>query len=194
MEDLSIEAQRRAVRYWNVDGLPELYVGLSWLTVPLYLYSENRLPKGSLWHALLIVSGTLAIMILPLAGSLWLLPALKRRITWPRTGYVAVQKPKSKPYWAPLLFLPLVSALLFVPATTILPLTGLLSGASAAFLGRSASGRCAYVFGGLICALSIALGLAGVAIATGMGLLFGTAGAITVLSGGWTLRRYLKQA
>jgi hypothetical protein len=194
MEDPSIEAQRRAIRYWNIDGLAELYVGLYWLAVPLFLYAANHLAKASLWYKVLIGGGMLTLMIGPIAGSLWLLPAVKRRVTWPRTGYVACRKPKSKPYWLPLLFVPLLVAMPFVPSRMILPLTGLLFAVISTLVGRSMELRRAYVFGYLICAFGIALGLAGVAVDTGMVLIFGTAGAMSMLSGGWTLWRYLEHA
>jgi hypothetical protein len=37
LQDSSVEAGRRAARYWNFDGFAELYVGLVWLcTVVIY--------------------------------------------------------------------------------------------------------------------------------------------------------------
>jgi len=143
---------------------------------------------------ILIVGGMLALMCGPIAGSFWLLPALKRRVTWPRTGYVAPRQRESKSYWVPFVLLPLVVALPFVPPPLVLPLTGLLFAAISALMGRAMQLRRAYFLGALLCAFGIALGFARVPVETGMGILFGVAGVVTLFSGGWTLYSYLRQA
>ena len=51
--------------------------------------------------------------------------ALKNRVTYPRTGYVACAKPKARSYWIPALLAPLVLAALYGPRQMVMPLTGL---------------------------------------------------------------------
>lgn len=51
-----------------------------------------------------------------------------------------------------------------------------------------------YILGGVFLGLGCVLGIAGVDIDTGMSLVYGSAGALLVVSGGLTLRRYLEHA
>ena len=89
-----LEAERRAQRYWNADGLPELMMGLLWIVWGAAWLVGQGLPRGSMsnfyWTftpLLLVVTGLAAV---------WATKKLKSRITFPRTGYVE-WKPPSGP-------------------------------------------------------------------------------------------------
>ena len=100
MQDPSVEAGRRAARYWNIDGLAELYVGMVWLFVPLFIYGGRICPSVAVACAL-IIGGRWRWMAAILGGKR-VISAVKSRVTYPRTGYVACAKPKAKAYWLPL--------------------------------------------------------------------------------------------
>jgi hypothetical protein len=74
------QAQRRAKNYWNIDGLPALLRGLRVFCFALFIYWSDHLP-----HPVVVrwLAFTLAIF---LDGEAVLF--LKKRITYPRTGYV----------------------------------------------------------------------------------------------------------
>lgn len=192
MQDPAETAGRRAARYWNIDGLAELYIGLFWLCIPLYLYAATHLAKSSPWYKVLIIGGMLAMVAGPLA-SRWLLSVTKRRLTYPRTGYVACEKPRNpRPYWLALLLVTLL-LLPFGPQRLAMPLTGLAFAVIATAVNQRAGLVRVYIFGGFMLCLGVVLGIAGFAVETGLSVMFGAAGAISLLSGGWTLVHYLKR-
>ena len=100
LQDPSVEAGRRAARYWNIDGFAELYVGLVWLFTPLFIYAASSSAEAVAVAPALIVGGTLAWMAAIVCGKR-VIAAVKSRVTYPRTGYVACVKPKAKGYWFP---------------------------------------------------------------------------------------------
>jgi hypothetical protein len=87
------DIERRPQRYWNMDGLPELMMGLLWIVWGGAWLLGERIPRGGLYNAfwmfvpaLLAFSGWAVV---------WATRALKARITFPRTGYVAWRPPTS---------------------------------------------------------------------------------------------------
>jgi hypothetical protein len=82
------EIAKRPSRYWNRDGLVEVFVGLMMLVPAMLFALAGQLPKGSP-----------LVMIAPLAWIAVIL-ALKRCLTWfkdrlvvPRAGYVQLADP-----------------------------------------------------------------------------------------------------
>lgn len=95
MADLDLaEVARRPQRYWDIDGLPELMMGLLWmLWGGAWLYGRT-LPRDwrynaywTLTPALLALSGFAAVFV-----TKW----LKARVTFPRTGYVEWREPSRR--------------------------------------------------------------------------------------------------
>jgi hypothetical protein len=85
------DVEQRAKRYWNVDGLPELVMGLLWIVWGGSFLMGQSLPRGPVWNvfwkftpALLACSGFAAV---------WAIKRLKARITFPRAGYVEWNEP-----------------------------------------------------------------------------------------------------
>ena len=80
------EVQRRSQRYWHVDGLPELVMGLTWvLWGGSWLFGQS-LPRGSAWN--IYWTFTPALLVFSGVASVWATKRLKARITFPRAGYV----------------------------------------------------------------------------------------------------------
>ena len=83
----------RPMRYYNIDGTGEMSVGLMLLGIVLLRYLRSVLPEDSMWRRdpgdfLLLYGGLVAVLIL----IYWSTKAIKQRITWPRTGYVAYRR------------------------------------------------------------------------------------------------------
>lgn len=158
---------RRPQRYWNVDGLPELIMGLLWLLWGgAWLFGET-LPHDWRWTAFWMF--TPAILALTGVGAVWITKKLKARVTFPRTGYVE---------WKPLgrgssVATAAVAMLVAMVAVAALRGDGTLSGNPAMILGVILS--LAFVVASLRQRAPHLLVLAGVAIALGL-LLRGTAG------------------
>jgi hypothetical protein len=82
------EAERRAWRYWLVDGLPQLLAGFLCILIAvpyLLLYPHSHSRPSLFFVAALVIYGLYAIIFFRLRETL---ERLKARITYPRTGYV----------------------------------------------------------------------------------------------------------
>jgi hypothetical protein len=78
-------------RYDNIDGTAEMFMGLMLLGFGLLGYLHAALPKESRWRTslfgnLLLMYGTLAVVM---ALGYGVRSIIKRKLTFPRTGYVA---------------------------------------------------------------------------------------------------------
>jgi MFS family permease len=85
------EITRRPQKYWNVDGLPELMMGVLWmLWGGAWLFGQT-LPHDWRWNAY----WTAAPALLALSGfaAVWATKRLKARLTFPRAGYVEWKEP-----------------------------------------------------------------------------------------------------
>lgn len=75
--------------YYNIDGVGELGMGFMCLAFSLLGSMQLNSPKGSVWHSMylfIIYVGLMCVIIK--YGSL----AIKKHITYPRTGFVEYQK------------------------------------------------------------------------------------------------------
>jgi len=82
---------RRPARYWNVDGLPELMVGLLWIVWGGAWLLGQRVPHDWRWAAYwLLVPPALAAAACAVT---WATRRLKEQVTFPRTGYVEWKAP-----------------------------------------------------------------------------------------------------
>lgn len=82
---------RRPVKYWHADGLPELVMGLLWMVWGGAWLFGQTLPRGASWNAYWMFVP--ALLALSGVAAVWTTKALKARVTFPRTGYVAWKEP-----------------------------------------------------------------------------------------------------
>ena len=199
MKDKLEKTRLRTVQYWFSDGLSEIaFAGLC-LILALYFLSQAVLPEGSLLYFLLNASLVLVII----GGTLLarrLIHMLKSRITYPRTGYVAYpNKPANR--WGcvllgmgiaalvAFLFTQQPGSLAWMPAVTglIIAFVMLMSGFRTGLLRFYLIGFISLLLGG-------GLSWAGVGDILGLSAFYGLLALVLGLSGGCTLRTYLRSA
>jgi hypothetical protein len=82
---------RRPAKYWHIDGLPELMVGLLWIVWGAAWLIGQTLPHDWRWTTYwLLMPPALAAAGF---GMNWATRRLKERFTFPRAGYVAWNPP-----------------------------------------------------------------------------------------------------
>lgn len=85
---------RRPIRYWTIDGVPELMLGVLWIVWGGAWVIGQQIPHEWPWRAYwLVVAPALALSGLAFNAST---RALKERITFPRAGYVAWRRPEGR--------------------------------------------------------------------------------------------------
>ena len=94
-----LSTQKRVFQYWFSDGLAELSLGLVCVLLGLYLLAQALLPQDSLASRLLNLLSVFIVFGMSVTAR-QLLNAAKSRITYPRTGYVAYQRPGKLEYLA----------------------------------------------------------------------------------------------
>jgi hypothetical protein len=75
----------RPARYANIDGVTEMTAGLTWFGFAMVVWVPSLVPKGSVWP--IVLSWVLLYVWFALLhfGS----KAFKKRVTYPRTGFVS---------------------------------------------------------------------------------------------------------
>lgn len=198
MTDPVLDAHRRSARYWNVDGLSELAVGLQVLLVPLFLYGVAETSRGS--------AGRVAVVLalaagLPLATlfSRRVVIAIRKRFTYPRTGFVAYRpaQPQAWVFGAALAvgLLALFLALRGLTANWVAWLfvvQGMVPGSLLVYFGRLVGLPRFEAIGALHAALGVALAVANPGLIRGMMIFWAAMGLVFILSGTWTLLRYYR--
>ena len=92
--------------YNNVDGVGELGLGFMLLSFGLLQWMQAHTPRDSMWHQMYLFWVYLGLMCLVIHyGS----KAIKKRITYPRTGFVEYRKRDT--VWRPMIIGALTSAL-----------------------------------------------------------------------------------
>jgi len=121
--------------------------------------------------------------------------AIRRRLTYPRTGYVALRR-RPTDAGGIALTLVAVAAIAVLIATKgdgsagVYAATGLISGVINIHFARSMGLARFYFLGFVSIATGAALALADPRVPLGMSLLWGTVGVSCLITGGTTLRRY----
>ena len=82
---------RRPQQYWDVDGLPELMMGLLWMVWGGAWLLGDALPRD--WRANTYWATVPALLALSGFAAIWMTKRLKARLTFPRTGYVDWNEP-----------------------------------------------------------------------------------------------------
>jgi hypothetical protein len=191
-------APRRAARYWYEDGLVEIGAGLLFLLLAGLFAVEGLAPAGSLrpWFFALglpvIVIGGMIVLGLALR-------ALKQRLTYPRTGYVAY--PPTRPIRKALagiisgvVSMLLVLLLLSHPAwLTVLPSVQGAVVAAVWFLLSIRMGVPRMAVQGLLAlGAGVIVSLIGLETSLGTAVVFGAIGLGSLISGAVVLARYLR--
>jgi hypothetical protein len=106
------ELLNRPALYDNIDGIGELSLGLMCLSFTLFGWWNLRTPEGSIWHTLygLFIYVAMTLLAIHFGGR-----AIRNRVTYRRTGFVAYRRDK---YWLPLATALCISAV--VPAAICL--------------------------------------------------------------------------
>jgi len=85
----------RPMRYRNIDGIWEMGCGFQWLGFAVLEMLRARAPENSVWHW----RGTLALSFLALTAAIFYsVRVLRKRITYPRTGFVKYRDLAPKPW------------------------------------------------------------------------------------------------
>lgn len=193
VNDPLVDAQRAAGRYWNVDGIAEIYAGCLFLLVPVLTLCSAYLPYGNLWFGLGFPVGLMGGIF---AGRP-VIAAIRRRLTYPRTGYVALRRRPTDAAGVTLTLV-VVAVIVFLVATKgnwsagVYAATGLISGIFNLHLGRSMSLARFYFLGLVSIATGAVLAVADPPVSLGMSVLWGVLGVGCLITGGITLRRYLR--
>lgn len=89
---------KRPFAYNNIDGVGELSTGFMILGFGLLMWLQAHSPRGAVWHSMYMLFGYVGAMCLAIHYGT---KAVKRRITYPRTGFVAYRK--SDRVWRPMI-------------------------------------------------------------------------------------------
>ena len=212
------ESIRRTQAYWYIDGLVELGTGIVFFVLGIILILESSTPSDSNLSSILsffrntfLIGGTIGIGLLT--------KVLKAQLTYPRTGYIAYQRPKGKKIGIYLGFGLLIAALIsggflfvisFIPAvqtmiiylpTWIMVWLGILiASVYLSWTVRTGLRRFIWLAGiGLLTGLILAWHARGLTVIDGKssllagpGIFFIVIGSCLLISGGLTLRNYLK--
>lgn len=196
------DVEQRVKRYWYTDGIGELIGGGMFILLGIYFALQEALGQNSTLGGILQASLAL-VMIGGMFVSRRLINALKTRLTYPRTGYVEYQVDerhmKSRRIWVAALgftisALTMVLVRLFDFFDSIVAVTGFAVALILIILRAKSSGLARfYVLGAISLVLGLALSVSGLPNGYSLGLFYGSMGVCFMLSGGWTLRRYLDE-
>jgi len=194
--------EKRAVRSFYDDGLFEIALGFVLLLLGGYFFATAVIPKGSgIASELPIVF----VLVLVSAGFFVnrILRFLKRRITYSRTGYVALKKKEISPkrravaaITGAVLGASLAALYGLSPSIkTFLPaLNGLLFGITVFFIANRIGLIRFYVLSAVSAVIGLAVTAAGIGDIKGIGLYYGGFGASVLISGLAALIVYLRRS
>ena len=199
VKDQVNDITQRTRQYWFTDGLAELIAGISFLLLGLYFYLQVVLPRASLAANLLQAGFALFIIGCVLLGKRTV-QALKERLTYPRTGFVAYTRANPRYRWlsaglAVGIAAMIASLIVSTPAAVdwLPAVTGLV--VAAVWLVTAA--RVGLLRFYLLAIISIVLGLglsfSGLGDTFGVACYYASMGFALIFSGWTTLRSYLGQ-
>jgi len=180
-------AGRLMQRANNRDGLPEIAIGICFLTVAFLVWLEVAFQPGSFayraswWGMLLLLSPMIA-------ASPWAIKSVRRRFLIERVGYVEL-KPVPRKRSILVIVIAFVTAGVTAwaahrgalpPASWLLAGIGIAGGLLMAYAGRLPR----FVVGGVVmAAVGIALGFSRVTLEIGSLILYGSMGMLSLVSG-----------
>jgi hypothetical protein len=195
-------AQKRSMQYWYVDGTFEFSFGGLSLMLAAYFYANYRLTDS--WLANLLTG----LFVLVILGSAWLVNrlvmAMKERLTFPRTGYIAFQRKTGSSRLKRMLLAGFVAATVSALMTILLmnrpagfdwtvAAPGIFFGAVITYLGIRTGLARFYINAAVSLGTGIALGFANLPENIGLTCFYGILGLALLLIGGLSLWQYLRQ-
>lgn len=197
-QDPLLDAHIRTERYWNVDGLSEIAMGIWVLLFALCHYGISQTASGSLGRVVLVLVFAVGLpAALVLSGPL--LVAVRRRFTYRRTGFVAHRQVDRRSWIAgAALAVSLALVLLILMAVDanwvagLFVLQGLIPGALMIYFGRLVRLLRFQLIGVIYMVFGIGVALAEPGLSQGMTIFWAGIGAVNLLSGGVTFWRYVR--
>ncbi len=200
MTDEIKKSQLRALQYYYVDGTFEFTFGGLCLLLALYFYVQATLPESFLSNLLNIV-----FILVVLGGSFAinrLVQALKQRLTYPRTGYVAYRSNYGLKLGVRIgigLTLGFLFSAVIILAITKRPnlmdwmpgITGLFFAIVLAWVGFRSSLPRFFLVALTVALCGIGLAFSGVEYAFGLAIVYAWSCLVLFTSGGITLWKYL---
>ncbi len=197
-QDPLVDAQIRAQRYWNVDGLTDIATGTWVLLMALCLYAISHTPRGSAGRltAVLVFAFVLPVVLF-FTGRL--VVAVRRRFTYRRTGFVEYRHLDRRAWLAGAALAAVLAVLLLALsvsgmdwAATLFVLQGAVPGACSIYFGRLVGLGRFQVIGLVYIVAGVTVALVDPGLDEGMTIFWGGMGAVHVLAGLVTLWRYLR--
>ena len=194
--------EKRTVQSFYDDGLNEIVLGLIFVLLGGYFFAQAAIPEGSPFNAALSV---LFVFVIISSGFLVnrFIRFFKRRITYPRTGYVAFKKkePSPKRRAATMIVAGIIAASLSALYTlspslkALFPaLNGLLFAVAVLLIANKIGLVRFYVLAAASAVIGVAVTAAGVGDIKGVSLYYGLFGAAVTVSGLATLVVYLRKS
>jgi hypothetical protein len=193
--------EKRTVRSFYDDGLTEIALGLILLVLGGYFYTQEALAGSKVGS---VVSALFIIVLF--AGAFLvnrLLRFLKRRISYPRTGYVSFKKkePNARRRAAAAAAGMIIGASLAVlyslspSVRTLLPaVNGLLFAVAVLLIAHRIGVLRFYILAAASAVIGVGVTAAGIADIKGLSLYYGLFGAATLISGLAALIVYLRRS
>lgn len=194
--------EKRTVQSFYEDGLSEIALGLILLLLGGYFFAQAIVPKDSALGSELNILFVLVIVSAGFLGNR-ILRFLKRRITYPRTGYVTFNKKERSPKRraATAVVAMIISASLAAlyglspSVRTLFPaLNGLLFAVAALLFAHKVGLIRFYVLAAASAVIGVAVIAAGVGYAKGISLYYALFGAAMLISGLAALVVYLRRS
>jgi hypothetical protein len=200
MSDDLKKPQLRALQYWLVDGVGELFVGFFFLLVAIVYYLKESAPGTILSKIFSIAS---VILVCGGAfGSRWIIQRIKERTTYPNTGYVTYNSGWNKKNNSAIAIVVMTLLLAYVIITLVIDtkfidwgpvVGGLFMGILLVQVGYRFATPRLYILAFLGLLIGAGLVISGLSLVLGWPLFFGLFGLILITSGSLTLRKYLCQ-
>jgi hypothetical protein len=197
VQDPLLDAHIRAARYWNVDGLTDIAVGVWVLLVALCQYGIARTARGSTGRTLVVLVFAFGLPAALLCSNR-LIIAVRRRFTYRRTGFITYRRDRRA--WALGVALAVAVGLALVVlmatganwAVYLFALQGLVPGAALIYLGRVVRLVRFQAVGVIYVVTGIAVALADPGLMPGMIFFWTTMGFVHLLGGLVTLWQYVR--
>jgi len=194
--------EERVYRHWYEDGLGELTGGGLFLLFAFYFGGHAWLEKGNSMGRLFLNGGLIVLLIGGVLATRWLLATMKAHFTYPRTGYVELNSPERVSLNRA------VTAVVGVVATVFVFLLGQMLGSfswAPVVVGllfgivylliavKSGGVKRFYFLSAFSALLGFGLWFSLLIVTFNLALFYSVLGLVSIISGGITLVRFLKE-